>query len=341
MKVYVTRRIPEAGLDMLKQGAEIEIWPGPEDAGPGKDEVIAGVKQADLVLSLLTEPIDREVMLANPDLLGVSNYAVGFNNIDIETATELGLPITNTPGVLTETTADLTMALLLSVARQIVPGHEYMSTGKYKIWGPQLLLGHDVSPGGSGIPKTLGLVGFGRIGQAVWKRAKGFDLRVVAYDPPMKNIIDQTDGVEYRDFPDLLKESDFISLHVNLTPESFHLINDDALAMMKPSAYIINTSRGPAIDEAALVRALKAGQIAGAGLDVYENEPAMAPGLAECDNVVLLPHLGSGSRETRDKMATMAATNALALLKGEKAPNTVNPEVYDTAAYLKRIERLK
>ena len=341
MRIFVTRRIPEAGLDMLTAGADVELWPGPEDAGPSKDEVIIGVKKADLLLSLLTEPIDREVMQANPDLLGVSNYAVGFNNIDIDIATELGLPITNTPGVLTETTADLAMALILSLARRIVPGHAYMTAGKYKIWGPKLLLGHDVSPGGSGRPKTLGLVGFGRIGQAVWKRAKGFDMRVITYDPPMKDFIDQTDGVEYKDFPDLLKESDFISLHVNLTPESFHLINDAALAMMKPTAYIVNTSRGPAIDEAALVRALKEHRIGGAGLDVYENEPAIAPGLAECDNVVLLPHLGSASQETRDKMATMAATNALALIRGEKAPNTVNPEVYDTDAYRKRIERLK
>lgn len=341
MKIFVTRRIPEAGLDMLKDGVDTEIWPGPEDAGPSKAEVIAGAKRADLVLSLLTEPIDREVMQANPDLLGVSNYAVGFNNIDIQTATELGLPITNTPGVLTETTADLAMALILSLARRIVPGHAYMAGGKYKIWGPKLLLGHDVSSGGSGRPKTLGLLGFGRIGQAVWKRAKGFDMRVIAFDPPMKDIIDQTDGVEYKDFPDLMKESDFISLHVNLTPESFHLIDDKALALMKPTAYIVNTSRGPAIDEAALVRALKEHRIGGAGLDVYENEPTMAPGLAECDNVILLPHLGSASQETRDKMATMAATNALALVRGQKAPNTVNPEVYDTDAYRKRIERLK
>jgi glyoxylate reductase len=199
-----------------------------------------------------------------------------------------------------------------------------------------LLLGGDVSPGGSGEPKTLGIVGFGRIGQAVWQRSKGFNMRVVAYDPPLKEFIEKTEGVAYRELPDLLRGSDFVTLHVNLTPETRHIIGPQELNLMKPTACLINTSRGPAVDEAALVSALKQRQIAGAGLDVYENEPQMADGLAECDNVVLLPHLASASRETRDKMATMAATNALAFLKGERAPNTVNPEVYETAAYQSR-----
>jgi lactate dehydrogenase-like 2-hydroxyacid dehydrogenase len=336
MKIFVTRLIPEAGLDILRKEAEVDIWPGPEDAGPDKKEIIKGVKQADVLLSLLTEPIDREVMEANPQLLGIAQYAVGFNNIEVQAATDLGLPVTNTPGVLTDTTADMAWALIMAVARNIVQGHDYMKAGRYKIWGPKLLLGGDVSPGGSGEPKTLGIVGFGRIGQAVWQRSKGFNMRVVAYDPPLKEFIEKTEGVAYRELPDLLRESDFVTLHVNLTPETRHIIGPQELNLMKPTACLINTSRGPAVDEAALVSALKQRQIAGAGLDVYENEPQMADGLAECDNVVLLPHLASASRETRDKMATMAATNALAFLKGEKAPNTVNPEVYETAAYQSR-----
>jgi glyoxylate reductase len=234
---------------------------------------------------------------------------------------------------LTDTTADMAWALIMAVARNIVQGHDYMKAGRYKIWGPKLLLGGDVSPGGSGAPKTLGIVGFGRIGQAVWQRSKGFNMRVVAYDPPLREFIEKTEGVAYRELPDLLRESDFVTLHVDLTPETHHIIGAQELNLMKPTACLINTARGPAIDEAALVGALKQRQIAGAGLDVYENEPQIADGLAECDNVVLLPHLASASRETRDKMATMAATNALALLKGEKAPNTVNPEVYETANY--------
>ncbi len=336
MRIFVSRLIPEAGLDILRKEAEVDIWPGPEDAGPDKKEIIKGVKQADVLLSLLTEPIDREVMEANPQLLGIAQYAVGFNNIEVQAATDLGLPVTNTPGVLTDTTADMAWALIMAVARNIVQGHDYMKAGRYKIWGPKLLLGGDVSPGGSGAPKTLGIVGFGRIGQAVWQRSKGFNMRVVAYDPPLREFIEKTEGVAYRELPDLLRESDFVTLHVNLTPETRHIIGPQELNLMKPTACLINTSRGPAVDEAALVSALKQRQIAGAGLDVYENEPQMADGLAECDNVVLLPHLASASRETRDKMATMAATNALAFLKGEKAPNTVNPEVYETAAYQSR-----
>jgi lactate dehydrogenase-like 2-hydroxyacid dehydrogenase len=336
MKIFVTRLIPEAGLDILRKEAEVNVWPGPEDAGPEKKEIIRGVKQADVLLSLLTEPIDREVMEANPRLLGIALYAVGFNNIEVKAATDLGLPVSNTPGVLTDTTADMAWALIMAVARNIVQGHDYMKAGRYKIWGPKLLLGGDVSPGGSGEPKTLGIVGFGRIGQAVWQRSKGFNMRVVAYDPPLREFIEKTEGVAYRELPDLLRESDFVTLHVNLTPETRHIIGPQELNLMKQTAYLINTSRGPAIDEAALVSALKQGQIAGAGLDVYENEPQMAAGLAECDNAVLLPHLASASRETRDKMATMAATNALAFLKGEQAPNTVNPEVYETAAYQSR-----
>ncbi|MDI7260881.1 MAG: D-glycerate dehydrogenase [Thermodesulfobacteriota bacterium] len=337
MRIFVTRLIPQAGINLLRREAEVNVWPGPEDEVPTRGEVLQGVKGTDVLLSLLTETIDRDVMEANPGLLGVANMAVGYNNIDVKTATELGIPVTNTPGVLTDTTADLAWALIMAVARNIAQGHLYVKEGRFKIWGPNILLGTDVSPGGSGKKKTLGIIGFGRIGQTVLKRSKGFDMRVLAYDPFQKEVIQRTGEVEYRELPDLLRESDFITLHTSLTEATFHLIGEKELSMMKPTAYLINASRGPIIDEKALVRALREKRIGGAALDVYENEPGLAPGLAECDNVVLLPHLGSASHETRDKMATMAATNALALLRKEKAPNTVNPEVYETHAYRHRI----
>jgi glyoxylate reductase len=337
MIVFVTRSIPEAGLALLRKEASVDVWPGPEDETPSKEEILRGVKKADVLLCLLTEEIDRVVMEANSKLLGIVNHAVGYNNIDIKIATELGLPVTNTPGVLTDTTADLAWTLIMAAARNIVQGHQYVKEGRFKIWQPKLLLGMDVSPGGSGKRKTLGIVGFGRIGQAVFKRSKGFDMRVVAYDPFQKEAIGRTEGVDYRELPDLLRESDFITLHTSLSEKTHHLIGEREFSMMKPTAYLINTSRGPIIDEKALVKALREKRIAGAGLDVYENEPELALGLMECENVVLLPHLGSASKETRDKMATMAATNALALLKKEEAPNTVNPEVYRTEAYRRRI----
>jgi glyoxylate reductase len=337
MRVFVTRLIPEAGLALLRREAEVDVWPGPEDGVPTQEEVIQGIKKADVLLSLLTEMIDRSVMEANPRLLGVANMAVGYNNIDVEAATQLGIPVSNTPGVLTDTTADLAWALIMAVARNIVQGHEYMKEGRFKIWGPKILLGMDVSPGGNGKPRTLGIIGFGRIGQAVFKRSKGFDMRVLAYDPFQKETIERTEGIEYQELPDLLRESDFVTLHTSLSDETFHLIGEEELSLMKPTSYLINTSRGPVIDEKALVKSLQEKRIAGAGLDVYEHEPKLAPGLMECENVVLLPHLGSASRETRDKMATMAATNTLAFLRKERAPNTVNPEVYHTPAYRHRI----
>jgi glyoxylate reductase len=250
----------------------------------------------------------------------------------------LGIPVTNTPGVLTDTTADLAWALIMAVARNIVKGHQYVKEGRFKIWGPKLLLGTDVSPGGSGKPKTLGIIGFGRIGQAVLKRSQGFNMRVLAYDPLQKEMIERTEGVEYKEFSDLLRESDFVTLHPALSKETHHLMGERELALMKSTAFLVNTSRGPIIDEKALVKALREGRIAGAGLDVFENEPDLAPGLMECDNVVLLPHLGSASGETRDQMAAMAAMNALSLLKKEKALHTVNPEVYGANSYHRRMQ---
>ncbi|MCS5704062.1 MAG: D-glycerate dehydrogenase [Acidobacteria bacterium] len=336
-KVFVTRRIRDAGLNILEEaGVEMRVWPGEEDEGPSQDEVIEGARWADVLLSLLTEPVNRAVMEANPSLLGIAQFAVGYDNIDVGVATELGIPVSNTPGVLTDTTADLTWALLLSVSRNIVTGDEYMRGGNYKLWGPNLLLGEDTSPGGDGRKKILGVVGFGRIGQAVTRRAMGFDMRVLAYDPYAREAIEADDQAEWADLDVLLAKSDFVSIHTLLSNETRHLISTAEFEKMKPTAYILNAARGPIIDEAALVVALNEGQIAGAGLDVYEREPEMVQGLAECKNAVLLPHLGSASRGTRDKMATMAATNAIAMLQGDRAPNCVNADVYDSTAYAKR-----
>jgi glyoxylate reductase len=337
-KIFVTRRIRDAGLDLLREaGVELRVWPGPEEARPSREEVLEGARWADVLLSLLTEPIDREVMAANPRLRGVANFAVGFDNIDIPVATELGVPVSNTPDVLTDTTADLTWALLLSAARNVATGDVYMRGGHYKVWGPNLLLGEDVSRGGDGRPKVLGILGFGRIGQAVARRALGFEMRVLAHDPFARQAIEADEQAEWAELDDLLRESDFVSVHTLLSEQTRHLVGERELGLMKPTAYLINAARGPIVDEAALVRALAKKQIAGAGLDVYEDEPAMAEGLAALENTVLLPHLGSATRGTRDLMATKAASNALAMLRGERAPNCVNPEVYEGTAYRTRI----
>ena len=336
VKIFATRRIPQAGLTILERAGTVEFGALPEDAPVPRETVVSGVKGADVLVSLLTERIDREVMEAGASLRGVANYAVGFNNIDVDVATELGLPVTNTPGVLTDTTADLAWTLLMAAARNIVPADRYMRGGKYKIWGPSLFLGGDISRGGDGAPKVLGIVGFGRIGQAMFRRARGFDMRVLAYDPPLEKMIRDTEGVDYAEMDPLLEQSDFVSIHTDLNPKTRHLIGTEALKRMKSTAYLINTARGPIVDEKALVAGLRDGEIAGAGLDVFEDEPEMAPGLIELDNVVILPHIASASRDTRNKMATMCAENAVAHLAFERAPNCVNPNVYDTDAYKKR-----
>jgi len=338
--VFVTRNIPEAGLELLAGSeARVTVHQRDETKGLTRDELLAGVRGCDVLLCQLTEPIDREVLSANDRLLGVAQMAVGYNNVDVEAATELGVPVANTPGVLTDTTADLAWALLMAVARRIPDGHQYMVAGRYKIWGPNLLLGQDVSPGGSGRRKVLGIIGYGRIGQAVARRAVGFEMDVLAFDPFFREGVEADEIATWAELDELLERSDFITLHPALTEDTHHLIGEAELRRMKPTACIVNASRGPVIDERALVRALREGWIAGAALDVYEDEPAMAPGLAECENAVLVPHIGSASRDTRGQMASMAAANALAHLRRERAPNAVNPEVYDTEAYRRRVQR--
>lgn len=334
--IFVTRTISPQGMALLEKECSFRVWPGLENEGPDQNTLLKEVQNCKVLLSLLTETINRKILEANNKLLGVANFAVGFDNIDVEAATSLGIPVTNTPGVLTETTADLTWALLLAVARQIPQAHNYMVSGKYKIWGPNLFLGDDIGLGPREQTKTLGIVGFGRIGQAVYRRAKGFHMRILAYDPWVKDMIQKTEGVHYCDLPQLLEQSDVVTLHCNLNQETRHLIGREELKRMKKTSYLINTSRGPVVDEKELVWALKNQIIAGAGLDVYEDEPKMADGLASLDNVVLLPHIASASKDTRGEMAIMAARNALALLKKNQAPHTVNPEVYNTKAYHER-----
>jgi glyoxylate reductase len=249
-----------------------------------------------------------------------ANFAVGYNNIDVKAATARGVPITNTPGVLTETTADLTFALLLAMSRRIVESDKYMRAGKYKSWAPMLLLGSDVHS------KTIGIVGFGRIGYSVAQRARGFNMKVLYNDIEEKSYAKEFDA-KLVSLETLLKESDFVTLHPFLDNASNHLIGEAQLKMMKPTSFLINASRGPVVDEKALVKALKAKVIAGAALDVYEREPEFEPELAQLDNVVMVPHIGSATIETRNAMGSLAANNIVARLKGEKLLSCVNPEV--------------
>jgi len=319
-KVYVTRMLPESALKRLD--GEVEWSVNPDDRVLERDELLAAVGDVDGLLPLLTDTIDAELFDAAPKLKVVANYAVGFNNIDVEEATRRGILVTNTPGVLTETTADLTWSLLMAMARRIVEGDKFMRAGKYVGWAPMLLLGSDV------YGKTLGIVGIGQIGQAVARRAMGFDMNILYHDkwelPPVAEHLLHADDVSLEE---LLQGSDFVTLHVPLIPETHHLIGKEQLEMMKQDAYLINASRGPVVDEVALVEALRNGVIKGAALDVFEDEPAMKPGLAELDNVVVVPHLGSASIETRTAMADLAVSNLLDFFAGKQPPTPVNPDV--------------
>ncbi len=319
-KVFVTRIIPEEGLNILREMADIKVWQ--EELPPPREVLLKEVEEVDGLLSLLTDKIDAELMDRAKKLKIVSNYAVGYDNIDLEEATKRGIMATNTPGVLTETTADLAFALLMATARRIVEGDKFVRAGKWKTWGPMLLLGQDI------YGATLGLIGLGRIGYAVAKRAKGFDMKVMYYDQVRNEKAEQELGLEFVTLEKLLKESDFVSIHVPLTPQTRHLINEKTLSLMKKNAILINTARGPVVDEKALYEALVNNRIAGAGLDVMDPEPpSMDNPLLKLDNVILLPHIASASVATRTKMAIMAAENLVAGLKGEIPPNLLNKEV--------------
>jgi len=321
VRVCVTRTIPQAGIELLK-GLPVELCLSGRDRAPERSELLELVRGCDAVLCTLTETIDAEIMeAAGPKCRIFANCAVGYNNIDVKAASQRGILVSNTPGVLTDATADLTWALLLAAARRIVEADRYFRTGQWAGWGPMQLLGYDLAG------KTLGIVGAGRIGTAVARRAAGFSMRILYYSRQRHDQIEAAGG-RFVDLQALLRESDFVSLHVPLTPQTKHLIGRAELALMKPTAILINTSRGPVVDENALVEALRAGTIAAAGLDVYENEPTPAEGLTALPNTVLLPHIGSATHETRNKMAAMAAENIVAALEGRKPPNLVNPEAW-------------
>lgn len=319
-RVYITRPIPEPGPSLVKVVADV-VDMNPHDRPLTEAELRETVVGRDAVLCLLTDRIDAALMDAAKGCRIFANMAVGYNNIDVPEATRRGIMVTNTPGVLTQATADLTWTLLLGVARRVAEGDPEMRAGRFPGWGPLYMLGGDVTGA------TLGLIGPGRIAVAVAERAKGFRMRILYYGRRPSAELNAL-GAEQVPLDRLLAESDFVSLHVPLNPETHHMIDAAALARMKPTAYLINTARGPVVDEAALVAALRAGTIAGAGLDVYEREPIMAEGLAECPNTLLLPHLGSATIATRAAMARIAAENTVAALQGRRPPNLLNPDVF-------------
>jgi glyoxylate reductase len=314
-KVLVTRGIPEAGLSVLAP-FDVRVL---HERPPERDELLEAVSGASGVLSTATETMDGEVMdAAGENLRIIANMAVGYDNVDVEAAGERGVVVTNTPGVLDETTADVAFMLLLAAARRLGEGERLLRAGKWEWWGPKQLMGRDVWG------KRLGIIGFGRIGQALARRAKGFGMDILYHNRSRREEAEQELGARYLELDDLLKTADFISIHTPLTPETTHLIGAQELRKMKPQAVLVNTSRGPVVDEAALADALADRRIFAAGLDVYEEEPTVHPKLLELETVVLAPHIGSASVETRDKMAALAAENIVAVLSGEEPKTPVN-----------------
>jgi len=318
--VFVTRALPGGdALPRLQAAAEVDVWP--EESPPPHDELVRRAADADALLTMLSDRIDAAVLDAGRRLRVVANMAVGYDNVDVPAATARGILVTNTPGVLTETTADLAWALLLAAARRVAEGDRLTRTGGWKAWHPSFLLGRDVHGA------TLGIVGLGQIGLAVARRARGFDMRLLYHSRTRRPEAESELGLEFVELEQLLKESDFVSLHVFLSPQTRHLIGERELALMKPTAVLVNTTRGPVVDQRALYRALKERRIAAAGLDVAEEEPIpLDDPLLTLDNVTITPHVGSASVATRGKMAAMAVENVLAVLRGEQPPNCVNPE---------------
>ena len=320
-KIFITRPIPKVGIEMLKErGYEVAVNEAAHDRAATKDELLNGVRGTDAVLSVLTDKIDREVIEAGlPTLKVIANYAVGFDNVDIPAAKEKNIMVTNTPGVLTNTVAEHTFALMLAIAHRISEADRFSRAGKYTAWGPELLLGSDVSG------KTLGVVGLGRIGSRVAHHAvHGFDMKVVYTDVKQNSDFEKEFGARFAPTIDeLLPECDFVSIHVPLLESTHHLINESRLKIMKKSAYLINTSRGPVIDEQALARALSEGWIRGAAIDVFEFEPDITPALKQLDNIIVTPHIASATVETRNAMSHLAALNIIAALEGTTPPNLI------------------
>lgn len=323
LKILVTRQIPQEGIDLLQRVADVDI--NPEDRSLTRSELLQKCGQYDGIVGLLTDTIDATFFDAATRLKGYANYAVGFDNIDVAEATKRGIPVSNTPKVLTEATAECAWALIFAVARRVVETDKIMRSGEWTGWGPMQFIGGDIKG------KTLGIVGAGRIGMETALMSRGFDMNVLytSSSGRTNGVLESELHATLTSFNDLLAQSDFISIHCPLTPDTTHLFNAEAFSRMKRTAYLINTARGPVVDEAALITALKTGEIAGAGLDVYEKEPRMAPGLAELDNAVLLPHIGSATISSRTDMATLAARNLIAMLKGQTPETPLNPEIYE------------
>ncbi len=323
--VLVTRRLPATPMQAILDRCDADVWEGPPEAIP-RDELLRRVAGKHGAVTLLTERVDAELLeAAGPQLRVVANYAVGYDNIDVEECTRRGVMATNTPDVLTETTADLAWALLMAAGRRIAEGDRFLRSRTPWIWGPEMMLGQDIHDA------VLGVVGFGRIGQAVARRARGFGMRIDYFDlfrPPAE--VEREHSAEFREFGELLDESDFISIHVALTPETRHLFGTEQFRRMKRTAVIVNTARGPVIDEAALAAALRDGEIFGAGLDVFEKEPEVHPDLVASDNAVIVPHLGSATVKTRDAMGMLAAENLFAALEGRRPPTLLNPEAWES-----------
>ena len=323
-RVFVTRRLPEGVLDPLLAEAEVEVWA--EEEPPPYEVLRQRARQVDGLLCLLTDRVDADLIESSSALRVISQMAVGVDNIDLQAATRQGIPVGHTPGVLTEATADFTWALLLAAARRVVEGDRYVREGRWRTWSPTLLLGPDVH--GS----TLGIVGFGRIGQAVARRAQGFGMKVLYHSRTRRPDLEGSLGAAYASLENLLRQSDLVTLHTPLTEETHHLIDEDALRLMKPSAVLVNVARGPVVDPQALFRALKEGWIAFAALDVTEPEPLPPDSpLLDLPNLIVTPHLASASLQARRRMGEMAVANLLAGLRGERLPHCANPEVYQQA----------
>ncbi len=323
MRVLITyRNIPGSGLiERLRERFDTRV--NERDGYMTRNDLLQAVAGVDGLVSMLNERVDAELLDRAPSLKVVSNYAVGYNNIDVAAATERGVMVTNTPDVVTDATADLAWAIMMGIARDVCLVDRFTRSGEWIEWRPERFIAADITGA------TLGIIGLGRIGQAMAKRAAGFDMRVLYTDSRRASPeVEERYRARYVSMEDLLRQSDFVTIHVPLNDETHHLIDAGALSLMKPTAYLVNAARGAIVDEKALVDALKRRQIAGAALDVYENEPRLAEGLAELGNVILIPHLGANSRHTRDRMAAMTAENVIAALSGEKPPNLVNPEVW-------------
>lgn len=315
-KVFITRKIPDIGIELLQKKHEVIIFS--DTKNPDKQQLIKNAQDADAIISLLSDEIDEEVISKCEHLKIIANYAVGYDNIDLEAARNNNIYVTNTPGVLTEATADLTWSLLLATARRVVESDSFVRDLKFKGWGPELLLGRKIHD------KTLGIIGFGRIGQAVAKRAHGFNMEIM-YNKrtPLEKNEESNLGIKFSKLEKLLTESDFITINASLNESTYHLIDEKEFEKMNDNAIIVNTGRGPIINENALVKALKQKEIFGAGLDVYEYEPDVTPELLELDNVILTPHIGSATNNTRNEMAEMVAKDVLAVLEGKNPINRV------------------